>query len=256
MVTQTRELSIDEYSEECAISSETFKELAIQKDLVAISCGHKFSRIAITGWFERSATCPLCLRHVEKDHLTDVAIATDITAKKQLPKNIESAHSRLPDFSLNIKKINGLYSPNDAFEAACRESLNSSSREKIDKSTQKKSERKRALPTEPHPRARSRPIFEHHTMYEVVLTCLEGQSAKTFISFDSLRQNRERVCLENAKLGDVFNVPGYFLVDWNRRINPATGSHFYRFEPTHGDTARKQQLIEQAKKEGRNFYGI
>lgn len=91
--------------------------------------------------------------------------------------------------------------------------------------------------------------YQHDKLYEVVLMYISGQSAKTFTSLDYLRQNKYETKLQNAKPGDVFLVPGYFLNDWNNRVNPTTGEVFYWFQPTELlSQSIKFKMIEYAKK--------
>jgi hypothetical protein len=73
--------------------------------------------------------------------------------------------------------------------------------------------------------------FVHDKLYEVILMYLD-EGTKTFVSYDPLKRNRAKTSLENARAGDLFEVPGYFLNDWNNRINPSTGYVHYWFQPT------------------------
>jgi predicted nucleotidyltransferase component of viral defense system len=75
------------------------------------------------------------------------------------------------------------------------------------------------------------PKFIHDKLYEVILMYLDEQT-KTFVSYDSLKRNEKKISLESARAGDVFEVPGYFLNDWNNRVNPSTGYVHYWFQPT------------------------
>jgi hypothetical protein len=215
-----RELSPEEYDTECAISSETFQELAAKKELVAINCGHKFSKVHIARWLEIKTTCPQCLRHVDKGSFILVMLAVNGAGNNSFASQPKEQSHPTADFSFDIRKINGNFAPNEALEKALQ----------VSSKIQKKD------PKEP---------FEHHTMYEVVLTKLEWQSAKTFTSFDFRKNNRESTRLENAKLGDVFRVPGYFLNDWNKRFHPATRIPIYEFKLTHDDPELRRQLIEE-----------
>lgn len=52
--------------------------------------------------------------------------------------------------------------------------------------------------------------FVHDKLYEVILMYL-NKKTKTFISYNSLKHNKEKTSLESVRAGDVFDVPGYFF---------------------------------------------
>lgn len=76
--------------------------------------------------------------------------------------------------------------------------------------------------------------YEHDKLYEVVLMYITDGTAKTFVSYDSIKKNSKKTELTNAEPGAIFTVPGYFLNDWNNRLNPVTGHVYYWFQPLKG----------------------
>ena len=112
---QNIELSAAELKDECTISSYTFEELAKRKDLTAIACGHKFSRIAITAWFAKEATCPVCRTGVDKQKLVHVALPIHKVANNKLQNSpVQSSKDIKSD---KVKDINGALSEEEALAA-------------------------------------------------------------------------------------------------------------------------------------------
>lgn len=73
--------------------------------------------------------------------------------------------------------------------------------------------------------------YVYDKMYEVVLFYVNGESGRGFVSHDYLNRNQTHTKLERAVLGETYLVPGYFLKDWNNRINASTGHLMYWFQP-------------------------
>ena len=88
-------------------------------------------------------------------------------------------------------------------------------------------------------------------MYEAIVMYLDEQT-KTFISHDSQAKNQKKIALEGVRSGDIVEVPGYFLNDWNQRVNPSSGYVHYWFQPTAVlPPHMKMKLIQVAR--GRRF---
>ena len=95
------------------------------------------------------------------------------------------------------------------------------------------------------------PRFIHDKMYEAIVMYLDEQT-KTFISHDSQAKNQKKIALEGVRSGDIVEVPGYFLNDWNQRVNPSSGYVHYWFQPTAVlPPHMKMKLIQVAR--GRRF---
>lgn len=95
------------------------------------------------------------------------------------------------------------------------------------------------------------PQFIHDKIYEAIVMYLDEQT-KTFVSYDSRAKNRKKTSLEGARPGDIIEVPGYFLNDWNQRVNPSSGYVSYWFQPTDVlPPHMKTKLIQVAR--GRRF---
>ncbi len=118
-----QELSINEYNNECTISLEAFQVLAARKDLVVTSCGHKFSRIEIMDWLTRDATCPLCRRGIDKEKLISVVLATNEIAKALLPADSANKNSAAQIRIIDVRQINGTFTPAEALKVALDVSL-------------------------------------------------------------------------------------------------------------------------------------
>jgi hypothetical protein len=73
--------------------------------------------------------------------------------------------------------------------------------------------------------------YEHDKLYEVILMYITDATARTFVSYDSKRKNSKKTELTDAQSGTVFTVLGYFLNDWNNRVNPVTEHVYYWFQP-------------------------
>ncbi|MBI5274813.1 MAG: nucleotidyl transferase AbiEii/AbiGii toxin family protein [Chlamydiales bacterium] len=73
--------------------------------------------------------------------------------------------------------------------------------------------------------------FIHDKLYEAIVMYLDEQT-KAFVSHDSQAKNQKAISLAEVRPGDVVEVPGYFLNDWNKRINPSSGYVHYWFQPT------------------------
>lgn len=261
-----QELFIRDHNEECSISLESFHALAARKELVVTSCGHKFSRVAITDWLEKNGTCPNCRKKSDKNELIDVVLATNEIAKNQLQSSSSSSTSRPIDRLIDARTINGDLMPEEALQAALKASLKGNgilatsssldtNSKQVNNDGQIKLKRQASIPARKLcvPKEEGALHFVHSTLYEVVLVRLSGQSAKTFVSYDFLKGNKE-LRLENARPGDVFIVPGYFLNDWNNRISHVNRSQLYLFEPTRDDLERKKKLIAQGMKARVQFY--
>jgi hypothetical protein len=81
----SRQLSSEEYNEECPIALEFFKELAEKNDLAMTKCGHKFSHSELKKWLESHATCPTCYaENIQEQELTNVSLKTQDAAKESL----------------------------------------------------------------------------------------------------------------------------------------------------------------------------
>lgn len=72
--------------------------------------------------------------------------------------------------------------------------------------------------------------YEHDKIYEVVLFYAHGDSGRGFDTHNSRDHNRTRTKLERAQLGDIFHMPGYFLNDWNNRVD-SSKTLYYWFQP-------------------------
>jgi hypothetical protein len=85
--------------------------------------------------------------------------------------------------------------------------------------------------------------YEHDKIYEVVLFYVYGDSGREFDT-----HNRTRTRLERAQLGDIFQVPGYFLNDWNNRVD-SSKTLYYWFQPLdHLSSKIRKKVVEAAKK--------
>lgn len=90
--------------------------------------------------------------------------------------------------------------------------------------------------------------YDHEKIYEVVLFYAHGDSGRGFDSHNSRDHNRTHTKLDRAQLGDIFHVPGYFLNDWNNRVDPSE-TLYYWFQPlaTLSPKTRKK-VVEAAKR--------
>jgi predicted nucleotidyltransferase component of viral defense system len=88
--------------------------------------------------------------------------------------------------------------------------------------------------------------FIHNKLYETIVMYLDEQT-KTFVTQDT--QSRKTIDLEGIRPGDVVEVPGYFLNDWNQRINLSSKYVHYWFQPTAVlPPIMKMKLIQTARK--------
>jgi ankyrin repeat protein len=74
--------------------------------------------------------------------------------------------------------------------------------------------------------------YVHDKLYEVVVIDIGFQSHRDFTSYDFLKKNREKTTLTRVQPGDIVVVPGYFLNDWNNRVNSGTSEVCFWFQPT------------------------
>ena len=75
------------------------------------------------------------------------------------------------------------------------------------------------------------------------------EQTKTFVTQDPRTKNRKTITLEGIRPGDVVEVPGYFLNDWNQRVNPSSKYVYYWFQPTAVlPPLMKMKLIQTARK--------
>lgn len=82
------------------------------------------------------------------------------------------------------------------------------------------------------------PEFVHNKLYETIVMYIDEQT-RTFVTQD--------IQLERVRPGDVVKVPGYFLNDWNRRINSSSKYVYYWFQPTEVlPPIMKKKLIQTA----------
>jgi predicted nucleotidyltransferase component of viral defense system len=90
--------------------------------------------------------------------------------------------------------------------------------------------------------------YDHDKLYEVVVFYVHGDSGRGFVSHNSRDHNRTRTNLDRAQLGDIFQVPGYFLNDWNNRVD-SSEILYYWFQPiaTLSPKMRKK-VVEAAKR--------
>ena len=90
--------------------------------------------------------------------------------------------------------------------------------------------------------------YDHDKIYEVVVFYVHGDSGRGFVSHNSRDHNRTHTKLDRAQLGDIFQVPGYFLNDWNNRVDPSETLHYW-FQPIAGLLPKmRKKVVEAAKR--------
>ena len=89
--------------------------------------------------------------------------------------------------------------------------------------------------------------YDHNKIYEVVLFYVHGDSGRGFVTYNSQDYNRTYTKLDKAQLGEIILVPGYFLNDWNNRID-AVGTLYFWFQPI-GELPPKmrKRIVDVAK---------
>ena len=90
--------------------------------------------------------------------------------------------------------------------------------------------------------------YDHDKIYEVVVFYVHGDSGREFVSHNSRDRNRTHTKLDRAQLGDIFQVPGYFLNDWNNRVDSSEILHYW-FQPITGLSPQmRKKIVEAAKR--------
>ncbi|MFI5342811.1 MAG: nucleotidyl transferase AbiEii/AbiGii toxin family protein [Chlamydiales bacterium] len=89
--------------------------------------------------------------------------------------------------------------------------------------------------------------YDHDKIYEVVLFYVDGNSGKEFVSPNRRGHTRTHTKLDRAQLGGIFQVPGYFLNDWNNRVGPS-GTILYWFQPIEALSPKvRKKVIDAAR---------